>query len=340
MNYLNPSDLSSTARCCKRFHQLAIGKLYETLRLRIRIYGPDDRTAKVLCTLQQYPHLREPLRHIDVRFDEDLLWTQSHSRLLAIPLMQILKSDAGVHDGNRASRIAPGIRSYRWTAGYTFTGLVFPDLENIDCKYIGPQNLEWLRWHLTYSAGNLLNSAALCHLRHLSLTSIDVAALQPTRVSRLELLELNDCAGAEVFLDELADEVPPSLRVMRVTAHSKSGWPQPYTAWLRSAQNIESITLCISGLASVIPLDDIEAHGSTLRTLILDARRNLLDPASVFAYSPVDLRRVVDMCCQLQTLGMPVDLRDYQRQRSELFPGVNFRFCIFGDIEPRRREVK
>lgn len=101
MNYLNPSDLSSTARCCKRFHQLAIGKLYETLRLRIRIYGPDDRTAKVLCTLQQYPHLREPLRHIDVRFDEDLLWTQSHSRLLAIPLMQILKSDAGVHDGNR-----------------------------------------------------------------------------------------------------------------------------------------------------------------------------------------------------------------------------------------------
>ncbi|CAI0653190.1 unnamed protein product, partial [Colletotrichum noveboracense] len=248
--------------------------------------------------------------------------------------MHILKSDAGVHEGNRAS-IAPGIRSYRWTAGYSFTGLVFPDLENIDCRSIGPQSLEWLRWHLTYckslaqvrlsfrklteltqrAAGNLLNGAALCHLRHLSLASIDVAALQPARVSRLELLELNDCAGAEVFLNQLAYEVPPSLRVMRVTAHSKSGRPQPYTAWLRGAQNIESITLCIGGLASVIPLDDIEAHASTLRTLILDARRNLRDPASVFAYSPVDLRRIVDICCLLQTLGMPVDLRDYQRQR-------------------------
>ncbi|KAK2771403.1 hypothetical protein CKAH01_14325 [Colletotrichum kahawae] len=231
------------------------------------MHGPDDQTAKVLGTLLQNPRLREPLRHIDVQFDEDSLWTQSHSRLLAISLMQILKPDRVVHEGRKGA------------------------------------------------AGNLLNGTALHHLRHLSLSCINVAALQPSRISRLESLELNGCAGVEEFLDRLANEVPSSLRVVRITAHSKSGRSQAYTAWLRSAQNVENITLCIGGLARVIPLDDIGAHGSTLRTLILDARRNLLDPASVCAYSPDDLRRVVNMCCRLRTLGMPIDLRDYQRQR-------------------------
>ncbi|KAI3527493.1 hypothetical protein CABS02_15356, partial [Colletotrichum abscissum] len=99
---------------------------------------------------------------------------------------------------------------------------------------------------------------------------------------------------------------------VRIVAHAESGTPDNFTAWLRSARNVEHVTLCIGGLSEPIPFEQVKGHRSTLRTLVLDPRQNLIDPSSVLKYRPGDLRDIVEQCASLQTLGLPLDLRNYQ----------------------------
>ncbi|KAK2035716.1 hypothetical protein LZ31DRAFT_601946 [Colletotrichum somersetense] len=129
---LRSSDLSRTARCCRLYHALATPKLYESLRIRMKSRLTDQQVPKLLSTLMQPSYMHQFIRRVDVVVDDDCLWTRDHSWLLSIMLKHILNhSDASKR-----------VRSYRWTASYPFTGLVFPNLQQLDCGAVGPQSIE------------------------------------------------------------------------------------------------------------------------------------------------------------------------------------------------------
>ncbi|KAK2035938.1 hypothetical protein LZ31DRAFT_601683 [Colletotrichum somersetense] len=262
------------------------------------------------------------IRRVDVVVDDDCLWTRDHSWLLSIMLKHILNhSDASKR-----------VRSYRWTASYPFTGLVFPNLQQLDCGAVGPQSIEWVRWHLNHCASlaevhlsftlacnltqlkatALLNRANFSRVERLCLAFINVALFDPKNAPSLRSLDLRYCSGAEAFCRRLAAAIPPDLTDVRIAAHAESGTPDNFTAWLGSARNVEHVALCIGGLSETIPFEQVKGHRPTLRTLVLDPRRNVLDSSSVLKYRPADLREIVEQCASLRTLGLPLDLRDYQ----------------------------
>ncbi|KDN72012.1 hypothetical protein CSUB01_10257 [Colletotrichum sublineola] len=319
---LRPSDLSRTARCCRLYHTLTTPKLYERLRIRVKSGLPEQQIPKLLSTLMQPSYLNQLIRRVDVVIDDDCLWTRDHSWLLSIMLKHIL---------NHADA-AKAIQSYRWAAAYPFTGLVFPNLRQLDCGAVGPQSLEWVRWHLNHCASlakvhlsftlscnltrpraaALLNRANLSRVERLSLAFVNVALFDPKNTPALRALDLRYCPGAEAFCARLAAAVPPKLTEVRIVAHTELGTPNNFTAWLASARSVEHVALCIGGLSRTIPFEPFKSHRSTLRTLVLDPRRVALDPSSVLKYRPADLREIVEQCVSLQTLGLPLDLRDYQ----------------------------
>ncbi|KAK1659786.1 hypothetical protein BDP55DRAFT_636619 [Colletotrichum godetiae] len=319
---LGPSDLSRTARCCRFYHALVTPRLYETLRIRVRSGMHDQRMPKLLSTLMRPSYLHQLIRRVEVVVDDDCLWTRETSTLLSIMLKHILSSP----------NASTAIRSYSWTAAYSFTGLVFPNLRQLDCGAVGPQSIEWVRWHLNHCvslaevhlsftlscnltqarAAALLNHANFSRVKRLSLAFTNVALFDPKNVPALKSLDLRYCPGAESFCQRLAVVVPPDLTEVRVVAHAESGTPDNFTAWLRSARNVEHVTLCIGGLSEPIPFEQVKGHRSTLRTLVLDPRQNLIDPSSVLKYRPGDLREIVEQCASLQTLGLPLDLRNYE----------------------------
>ncbi|KAK1973375.1 hypothetical protein LZ30DRAFT_671786 [Colletotrichum cereale] len=158
----------------------------------------------------------------------------------------------------------------------------------------------------------LLSTLMQPRVERLSLAFINVALFDPKNAPSLRSLDLRYCPGAEVFCRRLAAAIPPDLTDVRIAAHAESGTPNNFTAWLGSARNVEHVALCIGGLSETIPFEQVKGHRSTLRTLVLDPRRNVLDPSSVLKYSPADLREIVEQCASLRTLGLPLDLRDYQ----------------------------
>ncbi|KAK2035815.1 hypothetical protein LZ31DRAFT_580798 [Colletotrichum somersetense] len=261
---------------------------------------------------------------IEVVIDDDRLWTRENSLFLGISLKHILDRPG----------VPEGIRSYRWNAAYPFTGVVLPNLQQLDCGAVGPQSIEWVRWHLDHCASlaevqlsftlscnltqsraaALLNRANFSGLKRLSLAFINVALFDPKNAHVLTALDLRYCPGAESFCRRLAVAVPPGLRDLRISAYAESGRPDNFTAWLRSAHNVEHVALCIGGLSETIPFEQVKGHRLTLQTLVLDPRRNLLDSSSVLKYRPADLRDIVEQCTSLRTLGLPLDLRDYQFQ--------------------------
>ncbi|KAK1961603.1 hypothetical protein LY78DRAFT_588340 [Colletotrichum sublineola] len=319
---LRLSDLSRTARCCRLYHTLATPKLYETLRIRMKSRMTDQQVQKLLGTLMQPSYIHQFIRRVDVVVDDDCLWTRDHSWLLSIMLKHILNHlDASKR-----------VQSYRWTASYPFTGLVFPNLRQLDCGAVGPQSIEWVRWHLNHCASlaevhlsftlacnltqlkatALLNRANFSRVERLNLAFIDVALFDPKKAPMLRSLDLRYCPGAESFCQRLAAATPTELTDVRIAAHAESGTPDNFTKWLGSARNVEHVALCIGGLTETIPFEQVKGHRSTLRTLVLDPRRNVLDPSSVLKYRPADLREIVEQCASLRTLGLPLDLRDYQ----------------------------
>ncbi|WQF90386.1 Putative F-box domain, leucine-rich repeat domain superfamily, F-box-like domain superfamily [Colletotrichum destructivum] len=321
---LRLSDLSRASRCCRFFHALATPELFGTLRIRMKSHTSDRQIIKLLSTFMQPSYLHRLLQRIEVVVDDDRLWTRENSLFLGISLRHILDR----------SGVPEGIRSYRWSAAYPFTGVVFPNLQRLDCGAVGPQSIEWVRWHLNHCASlaevqlsftlscnltqsrasALLNRANFSGLKRLSLTFINVALFDPKKAHALTTLDLRYCPGAESFCQRLAVALPPDLRELRILAYAESGRPDNFTAWLRSARNVQHVALCIGGLSDIIPFEQVRGHRSTLRTLVLDPRRNLLDPSSVLKYRPADLREIVEQCISLRTLGLPLDLRDYQFQ--------------------------
>ncbi|KZL85093.1 hypothetical protein CI238_13128 [Colletotrichum incanum] len=246
----------------------------------------------------QPSYLHQLLQRIEVVVDDDRLWTRENSLFLGILLKHIVDRPG----------VPEGIRSYRCNAAYPFTGVVFPNLQQLDCGAVGPQSIEWSR------AAALLNRANFSGLKRLSLAFINVALFDPKNAHVLTALDLRYCPGAESFCQRLAVAVPPGLRELRISAYAESGRPDSFTAWLRSAHNVQHVALCIGGLSEIIPFEQVKGHRLTLRTLVLDPRRNLLDPSSVLKYRPADLREIVEQCTSLRTLGLPLDLRDYQFQ--------------------------
>lgn len=330
-NSLSSADLAAISQCSRFFYKLATPLLYQHLNVIMKSGNPDAKTTAMLQTLCKNVLMQSFIRTVTVTNVDGTFWTAGHSTLLNIILRPILQA-------------SERIKSLSWKTSQIYTELVFPRLKSLECTKIYHQReLEWIRWHLLYCKSlvhlhlaftapfsrldilNIFNNVQLHKLKILRLELVDLSIFTTPILSSIHTLDIKSCPAAKTFLHRLLVlRQATCLKSLRITGDIPLPIIHNFISKLRLGC-LEDLYLYIGNALEYFDFHSLKPHYQSLRSLVLDFRQRLKDSRSVIRYSINDFQNILTLLPSLESLGLPLDIRDTNSLR---YKRVNYTVSI------------
>lgn len=317
---LSLGDMSSVSQCSRYYYSLVTPLLYKKLTLRFRAGVPERGSESVMRILSHRPCLHALIRHIRVTNDDIHTWSGGHSALLSVVLSRILAQTTN-------------ITAFSTSVSWKYTDHRFRGLKELETLRVqSTQELSWVAWHLSNCTSlqrlrlgvspylpmntsyGLSPHLDLAGVKDLSLQCVDLRLAKPT-CGTFRNLELNLCPGTDRFLEQL--EGHNELKSFRLAGHVSDRTLSTFLEKLGRSCRLEELALRIGNCSNNINIALVRPHFQSLKLLVLDYRREIMDPRSSKKFHFHQVQALLSMCPRLEFLGLPLEFRDAQGRRGQ-----------------------
>lgn len=316
ISHMALGDAARIARCCRSMYDAVCRHLYKRATLRFTSGTPTTATKLLLQQLSKRSDLRRCVRHVSLSNRASTVWTSGHSTLIGLLLSVVLE-------------FPDRIRTFHWDAGGVPTSTTFQNLESLQCTKIrGDAEIRWAQRHLAGCRGltalrlglvlpppgvgsYLLSSVRARHLQVVSLQRIDLTGVVPAKLLSVAIraLELRHCPGSEAFLVQACRaNLAQQLEDLVLVGNTAVWAVMEFVSHLGPA--LRRLALCIGSVGQRPCMQCVTPKSPSLRSLVLDFRVSIRSAAGSWMYSTADFAWLVRAYPKLETLGLPVDLRD------------------------------
>lgn len=319
--HMAPVDVARVAPCSKALYGAACRLLYMHAKVRFVSGNLDLASKSQLQQLSARSDLRHCVRHFSLCNKASTFWTSGHSTLAGLLLSVVFE-------------YPDRIQTFRWDASGVFTGKAFKNLESLQCTKIQSnaelewvqqhvancQHLRWLRLGLTAlplpgDGSYLFSSVRSKALRAICLHRIDLSGVDPAGLlnGATRILELRHCPGSGTFLAQACHaNLARYLQGLTLVGNIALGVIMEFVRCL--GPTLQRLALCLGGVQQLPCLLCVMPKSPGLRSLVLDFRLSLSSAESSWMFSSGDFLKLTKAYPRLETLGLPLDLRDATRR--------------------------